>query len=299
MPLELVRGVYNNRQGLDSHAKLRHRIRGRPTVTAARLVFPRNVLGPDEVHVWHLYAEDAADPETLRPLEALLAPEEHARLRRYARLPDRRQSLLARVLARTVLSSYLDCCGGSLRFSTNAYGKPILLPGDAAAPFHFNLTHSHGAIACAVSTAHEVGIDVEDEGRRLQYLDLAERYFARPEAAYLRTLSEEQRPGAFFAIWTLKEAFVKSLGQGLTYPLDTFCFELAGDRLVGFRTLAPDVPRHWHFHQFRLAPRWRGAVAIPTAPGAAVRVCLRDWAATFLGRERSLPRDAEGLPAGG
>lgn len=258
---------------------------------AARLVFPRHALGPDEVHIWHLFAEDAADPDTLRPLEALLTAEEHDRLRRYARPPDRRQSLLARVLARTVLSSYLDRCGGSLRFGTNAYGKPILLPGDAAAPFHFNLTHSHGAIACAVSTAHEVGIDVEDEGRRLQFLDLAERYFARPEAAYLRTLDEARLPGAFFAIWTLKEAFVKALGQGLTYPLDTFCFDLAGDRLVGFRALAPGVPSHWHFHQFRLAPRWRGAVAVPTAPGATVSVRLHDWAATFLGRENRLARD--------
>ncbi len=243
---------------------------------------PAHALHPDEVHVWHLAADRVDDPGAVGALEALLSPEERARQGRYARRGDRLQFLLARVLARTVLGSYLGRTCGSLHFTTNAYGKPILLRAAGCPGVQFNLTHSHGAIVCAVSPTRDVGIDVEDAGRNLAFLDLADRYFAPPEAAHLRTLPEPDCRAAFFAIWTLKEAFVKALGQGLTYPLDAFAFELDRDRLVGFRPLAPDVSPHWHFFQFRLGDRHRGAVAAQGDPARPVRLRMFDWAAEFL-----------------
>src|SRR5581483_963906 len=167
----------------------------------------------------------------------------------------------------------------TLRFATTPYGKPVLPPADGHGGIHFNLTHSHGAIACAVSPTREVGIDLEDEQRNLAYLELAERYFAGPEADHLRGLQGPERRSALFSIWTLKEAFVKAIGQGLTYPLDTFAFDLDQDRLRAFRALADGVPTQWNFFQFQLAPRHRGAVAVQGPP---VRVRMLDWGAHFL-----------------
>jgi 4'-phosphopantetheinyl transferase len=231
------------------------------------------------VHVWHLFVDQLTDPDLLLECQGLLTTEERARQGRYAHERDRRQFFLARVLARTVLGGYLNRPCTSLKFTTTPYGKPVLPPTEEHSGIHFNLSHSHGAIACAVSTAREVGIDVEDEERTLAYLELAERYFAVPEANHLRHLDGPDRRAAFFAIWTLKEAFVKAIGQGLTYPLDTFAFDLDGDKLRAFRPLADSVPPHWHFCQFQLGPRHRGAVAVQGAP---VRVRILDWCAVFL-----------------
>jgi 4'-phosphopantetheinyl transferase len=242
----------------------------------------RYVLAPQEVHVWHLCVDQLADPDLLTELASLLTPEELARQYRYAHERDRRQFFLARVLARTVLGSYLKRPCTSLRFTTTPYGKPLLLETDGQAAVRFNLTHSHGVIACAVSPTHEVGIDVEDERRNLAYLELADRYFARPESAHLRGLEGEEQRAAFFAIWTLKEAFVKAIGQGLTYPLDIFAFELERDRLRAFRRLTDDVPRDWHFYQFHLGPTHRGAVAVQANTDCPVRLKLIDWGSVFL-----------------
>ena len=56
-------------------------------------------------------------------------------------------------------------------------------------------------------------------------------------------LPSEERGPTFFAIWTLKEAFVKGIGRGISFPLDAFCFDLDGARLVRFRPLADFVSR--------------------------------------------------------
>ena len=51
-------------------------------------------------------------------------------------------------------------------------------------------------------------------------LELAERFFSRPEATALRALAPEQRIESFFHAWTRKEAFLKASAHGLTYGLD-------------------------------------------------------------------------------
>ncbi len=229
-------------------------------------------LSPNEVHVWHLLAEQAPAAMDDPRWRALLSDDEAVRLERYRQPRDRLHFLLARVLTRRVLANYLDVSPGELRFAAAPLGKPLLSHHD----LRFNLSHSQGAVVLAVSESHEVGVDVEDAGRDRQLLDLAERYFAPDEAEHLRRLDDIDRAAAFFAIWTLKEAFVKALGQGLSFPLDAFCFDLDRDRLVGFRPLAANVTHDWHFTQFALAPRHRGAVAVQAERGTPIRVAMHD-----------------------
>jgi 4'-phosphopantetheinyl transferase len=233
---------------------------------------PPRGLEPNEVHVWHLLAEQAPDVMREPRWLAMLSDDEAVRLDRYRQPRDRLHFLLARVLTRSVLAGYLGTSPHELRFHASVQGKPVL----SHHALRFNLSHSQGAVVCAVSASHEVGVDVEDAGRDRQLLDLAERYFAPDETEHLRRLDDADRPAAFFAIWTLKEAFVKALGQGLAFPLDAFCFDLDRDRLVGFRPLHPSVSPDWHFTQFTLSPRHRGAVAVPCPQGTPPHVSLRN-----------------------
>jgi 4'-phosphopantetheinyl transferase len=236
---------------------------------------PRQPLGPGEVHVWHLDAGALRDADVRRRFEALLSPDETARRRRYLRERTRDEFLLARGLARTVLARYAGGTPEQIRFGTTATGKPVLAQPDDAEPLHFNLSHSHGVVACAVTRDGPVGVDVELAERRLEFLALAGRYFAPAEVEYLGRLGAGELPAAFFAVWTLKEAFVKAIGQGLSFPLDSFAFELAGDRLAGFCPPASLPGRQWHVAQFRPTPRHQGAVIVETPCVMRVTVC--DW----------------------
>lgn len=250
--------------------------------TQTMLHRPHLKLDADEVHVWHLLTDRLADGRTLEAVRELLSPEERSRLHCYRKSTDQSLYALSRGVMRTVLASYLDCTCQEMRFSVNPFGKPILQMEGGSAPLCFNLSHSHGAIALAVSRVREVGVDVEERHRRVEYLALAERFFAAQEASHLRKLREEQRGAAFFAIWTLKEAFVKGIGRGLSFPLDAFCFELEANRLVAFRPLADFVAPDWHFHQFDLGDRHCGALAVQTPADTKVRIAMNEWASVFL-----------------
>jgi 4'-phosphopantetheinyl transferase len=245
------------------------------------LLEPRHTIGADEVHVWHLLAEGLTTPAALR---TLLSAPELERMNCFRHERDRTLFLWARGMVRTVLASYLDCSCQDVHFAANDFGKPVLAPGDSAgAKLHFNLTHSRGAVALAVSGGREVGIDVEERQRPVEYLALAGRFFAEAEARHLRGLHPDELPDAFFAIWTLKEAYVKGIGRGLTFPLEAFCFDLDGCRLTAFRPLADFVARDWQFHQFHLGERHCGALAVR---GAGATIEMRDWAAAFVKEAR-------------
>ena len=57
---------------------------------------------------------------------------------------------------------------------------------------------------------------------RADWPPLARSFFSGAENAALAALAPEAARTAFFACWARKEAFVKALGRGLSYPLDAF-----------------------------------------------------------------------------
>ena len=71
-----------------------------------------------------------------------------------------------------------------------------------------------------------IGIDCEDNTRKLEVVELAQQFFSAAEARAVEGAGGEQGRQAFFQLWSLKEAALKSIGEGLPYGLDAFEFEL-------------------------------------------------------------------------
>ncbi len=147
-----------------------------------------------------------------------------------------------------------------------------------AGHLRFNLSNTRGLVACAVALEGEIGVDVEAVDRGGDLLEIAERFMAAPEAAAIRALPPDAQAFRFFTYWTLKEAYIKARGMGLSIPLDKFWFLLDGEapasspaRLV----LAPDMDDDasgWSFAQ--LQPTDRHLLAVARREPARVR-----WAA--------------------
>lgn len=106
-----------------------------------------------------------------------------------------------------------DFSNNQIEFSTNNYGKPLLLNN---LHIHFNISHTGHYIACAVSD-ESVGIDIE----LIKPVDIkiAERFFTTDEIVYVKQGEREQR---FYEVWTKKESHVKWEGKGLYKPLVSF-----------------------------------------------------------------------------
>lgn len=158
-----------------------------------------------------------------------LSAAEQARLQRFTRPEPARLFLAGRILLRGSLAGVLGCEPADLDFGENAWGKPILL--GSASPWQFNLSHSHGWLALALSRIGAVGVDTEYADRPNALPALARRYFSAHEQAWLAEVDGEAWRQRFFDIWTLKEAYIKAVGKGLAISLEGFGFTVAGHSL--------------------------------------------------------------------
>lgn len=141
---------------------------------------------------------------------------------------DQRQFLLAKALTRSVLAYYARIAPRQVVFEHNTFGKPSLR---AACGVSFNLSHSGKLSVLAVGESLELGVDIESVSAKRAGAHIAARYFSAPERRFLQGLPPDRRDDAFFALWTLKEAFVKANGQGLSLPLSDFAFSIEGQAL--------------------------------------------------------------------
>jgi 4'-phosphopantetheinyl transferase len=226
--------------------------------------------------VWLAFPEAITDPALLATYEALMNPEERCKQRRLHFERDRHCSLVTRALVRTTLSRYAGVPPESWVFKVNDYGRPDLAPGQCEADLRFNLSHTHGLVACAVTLGREVGVDVENVQRPGETVTIADRYFSPTEVRALRALPDAMRRDRFFEYWTLKEAYIKARGMGLALPLDQFSFLLDGRATIGiaFSGGIADDPAAWQFELFRPTPAHRLAVAVRRGSGGklAIRV---------------------------
>ena len=82
-------------------------------------------------------------------------------------------------------------------------------------------------------------------------LQIANRYFSKDELEALKALPAAEQLLRFYDLWTLKEAYIKARGVGLSIALRSFSFDfLTHERLaVTFDSELVDDPTHWQFWQ--------------------------------------------------
>jgi 4'-phosphopantetheinyl transferase len=160
--------------------------------------------------VWSFALDAAVD-------ESVLGADERARARRFRFARDRERFVRRRVLLRRVLARYAGCAPADVAYAVNDYGKPTLV---GHPELHFSASASGGRAEIAVGPA-ELGIDVEQVVPSDDLDAVAERFFAPDERRQLRGVED------FFRCWSRKEAYVKAVGQGLSFPLASFAVEVA------------------------------------------------------------------------
>ncbi|MCW5624699.1 MAG: 4'-phosphopantetheinyl transferase superfamily protein [Burkholderiales bacterium] len=174
-------------------------------------------LRDNEIHIW---SATSALPDAAAL--AVLSADEHARAARFVFDADRWRHLTARCLVRQVLSRYADLPAAAWRFEANAQGRPTVASGLTDPPLHFNLSHAGPAVVCALARFAEVGIDVEQHVPT-EFREIGARYFATDERAWLAAAPDDGAASLrFLTLWTLKEAYVKARGAGLSIPLERF-----------------------------------------------------------------------------
>lgn len=218
-------------------------------------------LVKNDIHIWLIKLSDISS-DKLTFLHSLLSASELKRNAGYKFGSHRKRDTVCRGLLRLVLSNYLGQTPSSLKFSSNAYGKPSL--DDCQINLQFNLSHSGDYIACAVTLDSPIGIDVETKQRKNNVMSIADHYFTGTELADILAQTGENRHSKFFEYWTLKEAYIKARGLGLAIPLDQFSFSFTSDNKISidFDEAIDDSVENWSFWLWPLGADYKLALAV-------------------------------------
>jgi 4'-phosphopantetheinyl transferase len=165
-------------------------------------------------------------------------------------------------LLRLTLAHYLDADARELCFTRSPQGRPEL-DTRGIVPIRFNLSHTDGLVGCVIARSADCGIDVESLGS-IEYRDLVAPVLAPTEYAALLELGEEERRDRFLEIWTLKEAYLKARGLGLSRRLRDIAFSGFGDELRCSVSPEVDDGPVWRFLSRKANSRHRVAAALRT-----------------------------------
>lgn len=140
---------------------------------------------------------------------------------------------------------------------------PRLVRGRQA--LHVAISHSGDHVACAISAA-PVGLDLEVPRRPRDIAALCGGVCTAAEQARLRALPMAQRADHFYRMWTLKEAWLKRHGEGVSLA-----------RLAALHTQA--VPSQEAAHEAAEGRSWQqGSMTLALVATAALAV---EWHGTL------------------
>ena len=226
--------------------------------TAAMASQSKTVLD-DEIHLWQTEVSglkfDQAD------VNKLLSPDELERMDRFHFEPDRRNFLFCRSVLRILLGSYLGASPAELRFAYSAHGKPSL--AGSVDTIEFNLSHSENQLLIAICRGRKVGVDIERADLDVNVMDIAQRFFSPAELERLQSEPPDSRHELFYSCWTLKEAWLKAHGEGLSFPLSAFDVYHREESAVRLITRPdPTEALKWRIFPIATAEGFAAAVAV-------------------------------------
>ena len=217
-------------------------------------------LKTGDIHLWRVDLD--RNPHHLPALEQTLAPAERRRAAAFRFAADRTRYSLTRGALRTILARYLIISPEKLVLRAGPQGKPELAGGE----LRFNVSHSDGLALFAITSAHDVGIDVERVRGGIEE-DISAWFLSLRAIRLLEALPKPARQRAFFQGWTRMEAYSKASGDQISAGLENF------DSFLRLRRPVFDA---WWLHDF--FPR-RGYVATVAARARTCRFSYWRFAA--------------------
>jgi phosphopantetheinyl transferase len=172
-----------------------------------------------------LYAPYSSDPDITQSCSSILAHSELLRADRFFIEADKERFIQRRAFRRF--------CGAKMRNISLPLSQIVFEKTDNGRPFIAGLPNFWFSFSCcnlgflgASSSTHGIGIDLEDKSGKVEATALAQQFFSKNEVGVIEKAGEADRRRLFFNFWCLKEAALKSIGEGLPFGLEVFQFEL-------------------------------------------------------------------------
>lgn len=231
-------------------------------------------LAAGDTHVWRV--DLLALLGGTEQLEETLSIEELNRAQRFHFAADRRHFVLRRAARRYLIGRYLNLEPSAIRFLTGNCGKPGIAGQEQHGGLRFSCSHSGDLALITFARGREIGVDLEQRRPLPEALQLAHSLFAPAEISELAKLPATRQQNAFFDCWTRKEAFVKALGLGLSFPLDRFTVSLGQNRPAALLKVEddPNAVTRWRMQALDVGPNYSATLV---HDGCSARIQCFEW----------------------
>ena len=152
-------------------------------------------------------------PDDLESMSRILTPEE---LHIAGKLRDQEQKntwISCHVVLRKMLGEFLKLDPQNIIFTKNRFGMPYIQDSN----LFFNISHTNSAFLLGFNQGSKIGVDLENLSGDEELPALIDYAFSDAESDYC--LNGGVTAVRFLELWTLKEAFLKYSGKGLTDDL--------------------------------------------------------------------------------
>jgi phosphopantetheine--protein transferase-like protein len=173
-----------------------------------------------------LYVPVSSNQEVSRNCASILSNAELERANRFLTEDFKNHFIQRRAFRRY-------CCALALRSAQNPLSRIVFEETEKGRPylpeepnFWFSFSSCRFGFLGSWSSTHAVGIDIEDQTRNIETTEMARQFFSEAEAQAVEEAGDRTRVKTFFQLWSLKEAALKSIGEGLPFGLDSFEFTL-------------------------------------------------------------------------
>ncbi len=237
------------------------------------------MLAENEVHIWQLKLPQQ-DNLILQSF-GLLSGDEIIRAGKYKFSEDHNNFIASRGVLRIIIGKYLDVQPENIKFSYTSYGKPFLSITEYPIGLNFNLSDTKGLVLYAFTLINEIGIDVEHLHEIKDMEAVAARFFSVNEVQRLKQVALEKRDDAFLSCWTLKEAYIKAIGEGLSCPLDQFEMAFNEEEMPALLLAKWDKNEKERWKMYRVQSP-EGYIASMAVEGKSHELVYKDFDKKFL-----------------
>jgi len=204
----------------------------------------------------------------------LLSEAERIAAQRILSAEEKNIFVVSKAFLRILLQAHTDIPANEWSFETNAFGRPFVKYPAQYRNLYFSVSHTKGLTACVLAETSEIGIDVENITQDRPFIDIARSFFSSKEFDVLAATPRQELNRKFYAYWTLKEAYVKAMGIGLSISLSSFWFDLKPRPHIFFCAESEQNPDEWRFLSHSLTDQIHLSLAIRTLAMADVDLRL-------------------------
>jgi len=212
------------------------------------------LLSNNELHIWKVSTD--ITPEAFSAYKNLLTEKEVTNISFFKFKQTKDSYLVSQGALRMLLSGYLGVSPNLVKIGRKVKGKPFSIDNPS---LNFNVSNSGQFVTIAFSYDGEVGIDIEKIRPLPDLNELINSNFSEKEKQFINSKPEE-RLSRFYRFWTIKESYLKAIGEGMRLSPDSLEFSIDEDCFKLLSVKGVFEQEDWKFNEFSISNDYVGTI---------------------------------------